>query len=189
MDQKKDYIYLNKLASGDHNAFESLFMEYFPKIKFFINRLVKEDMVAEELAQDVFTAVWENRANLSKVNMLNAYIYKIAKNTAFQYLNRRYLEETYKLNYKPETITTSFEGDLYAEEIGLLISLAIQKMPAQRRKIFQMSRKEHLSNEEIANRLNLSPKTVENHMTLALKYLKKILKLSNISLLFFLFNG
>lgn len=188
MNQKKDYIDFNKLADGDHETFEDLFMDYFPKTKAFINHLVKDNMVAEELAQDVFTTIWVNRASLININSFNSYIYKIAKNTALQFLNRKYLEENYKLKYKPEIITASFETSLYADETRLLINMAVQRMPEQRRKVFLMSREKHLSNDEIANELNLSPKTVENHLTLALKYLKQILKLSNISIILFLLS-
>lgn len=66
------------------------------------------------------------------------------------------------------------EEELYARELSLLIDIAVEKMPPQRRNIFIMSRKDGLSNEEIAQRLNISKRTVENHMTQALAELRKI---------------
>ena len=77
----------------------------------------------------------------------------------------------YKIWTNRETIS---EEELYARELSLLIDIAVEKMPPQRRNIFIMSRKDGLSNEEIAQRLNISKRTVENHMTQALAELRKI---------------
>ena len=75
------------------------------------------------------------------------------------------------------------EEDIYAKELSLLIDIAIEQMPEQRRRIFKMSRKDGLSNEEISLKLEINKRTVENHITQALADLREILK--NTSLLLF----
>lgn len=180
-----DSIFLKKLAQGDHDSFQDLFMEYFPRIKFFIIGLIKDEMISEELSQDVFTQLWINRENMPEIRSLNSYIYRMAKNAALQYLNRRYLEINYILNLaqKEEAETHhGIEEELFARETKLLILLTVENMPKQRRTIFEMSRFQHLKNDAIANILDISPKTVENHLTLALKQIRDALKTANILL-------
>ncbi len=77
-----------------------------------------------------------------------------------------------------EVDTVNAEDDLYAEELRLLIELNINKMPEQRRRIFQMSRNENMTNDEIAECLGITKKTVENQLSLALKELKKVISVS-----------
>lgn len=170
-------VFLKKLASGDHDAFHSIFVKYFSKTRFFISSIIKSDAVAEELAQDVFVKIWVNREELPELKSFSSYLYRIAKNTAINYLNRRYLEEKY---IQTQTVIdekyVSIEEDMYVKDIELLVQLVVDTMPPQRKRIFEMSRHENIDNNEIALRLNISKKTVENHLNLALKEIRKILQ-------------
>lgn len=169
-------MYVKELVSGSHKAFRSLFMSYFPKVKYFIRHLVKSEIIAEELSQDVFMKIWENREQLGAVESFNSYVYRIAKNMALNYLRRKYLEDTYLDEYEGETFVT-IEGELYAREMRLLEQLTVSRMPRKRKAIYEMSRKEGLTNDEIAIRMGVSKKTVENHLNLALKEIRKTLSL------------
>lgn len=173
---KKENTYIKELVAGNHNAFRSLFMEYFPKVKYFIVHLIKSHVIAEELAQDIFMRIWEGRAQLENIESFNSYVYRMAKNAALNYLRHKYLEESYLTEYKQETVT-NIEGDLYAREMELLEKLTVSRMPCKRRTIYEMSRRQGLTNDEIANRLGISKKTVENHLNLALKEIRKTLLL------------
>lgn len=183
---KDEYInneFAYKLAQGNHKSFQDLFMKYFPKIKLFISNLTKNEMVAEELSQDVFTQLWLNKENIPEIKSLNSYIYRMAKNAALQYLKREYLENKYIVNQtKKEIAPDNIEEIIFAKETKLLILLTVQNMPKQRRAIFEMSRIQHLKNDAIAKILNISPKTVENHLTLALNQIREVLKTANIVL-------
>lgn len=165
---------VQKLILGEHNAFKSLFMKYFPKMKYFIAHFVKSDAVAEELAQDIFMKIWEHREKLNNVQSFDAYIYRMSKNMSINYLEHKYVEESYMENYQGETEST-IEGELYAREIELLEQLTINQMPPQRKTVYEMSRKKGMKNEEIATALGISKKTVENHLNLALKEIRKAL--------------
>lgn len=174
MTQSEEHIYLEKIALGDHYAFRYIFMKYFPKVKLFITHLIKSESIAEELSQDIFLKVWTSRKQLPGLRSFNAYIYKIAKNTALNYIDHKYVEDTYMANFTPETSTNPID-EIEARELELLIQLTVDQMPEQRRKVYTMSRVENLKSEEIAIILNLSKKTVENHLSLALKDIRNIL--------------
>lgn len=172
-----DHIYLKKLASGDHEAFHVIFEKYFPKTRFFISNIIKSDVIGEELAQDVFVKIWTNREELTKIKSFSSYLYRIAKNMAINYLNRKYLEEKYiQTQDNTNEKHISIEEDLYVKDLEILIALVVDTMPPQRKKIFEMSRYENIDNDEIAAILNISKKTVENHLNLALKEIKKAIQ-------------
>lgn len=170
----EDTQYVQRLILGEHDAFRFLFMKYFPKMKYFIAHFVKSDAVAEELAQDIFMKIWEHREKLKNIQSFDAYIYRMSKNISINYLEHKYVEESYMENYQGET-ESSIEGELYAREIELLEQLTINQMPPQRKTIYEMSRKKGMKNEEISIALGISKKTVENHLNLALKEIRKAL--------------
>ncbi len=170
---------IEKIASGDHHAFQGMFMEYFPKMKYFIMHIVKSESIAEELSQDIFMKVWINRDFLPNLRSLNAYLYKMARNAALNYLDHKYVEDTFILNFQSAPVE-DLNDELDARELELLIQLTIDRMPEQRRKVYVMNRVEHLKNDEIATLLSLSKKTVENHLNLALKEIRKVLTAATI---------
>lgn len=167
---------LQKLAAGDHSVYKDLFMEYFPKVKYFIAHFIKNEAIAEELTQELFVKIWINRKKLSSIDLLGAYIYKMARNISLDYIAKKGKEELFIGKYTVDT-TYTIEEDFYAEETALLISLTVAIMPEQRKKVYEMSRVTGMSNEEIAMQLDLSKKTVENHLNLALKEIRKALSL------------
>lgn len=171
------------LSNGDIKAFNDLFMLYFPKLKLFLSGFLDNEAEAEDLAQDVFVKLWQNRLSLTKVENLNAYLYRIARNTLYTYLDR---------SFSPDPITETnlyhipsideLEELIFAKELEELIDITIEKMPPQRKTIFCLSRKQGLSNETIALQLNISKRTVETHISAALADLRKVI---SVLLLFF----
>ena len=181
--KKIDNHILELLCNGNHQAFDDVYIAYYNKIKNFINGLIKSDYEAEELTQDIFMKLWINRETIDPNKSFNSYMYTIARNTAFNYLKHKIVETTYEYNHSiPEGIEET-EEIIFANEIKLLIDLTIEKMPEKRKQIFKLSRNEGFTNQEIAEKLNLSKKTVENQISLALKELRSII---SCFLLFFL---
>ena len=168
---------IKEVARGSHSAYKELFLEYFPKVKYFIAHFVKSETVAEDLAQDIFVKLWENHEKLALVQSINSYIYRMAKNAMLNYIEHRCVEKEYMKQYGGEIGHTIESDALYARETELLVQLTINNMPPQRKKIYQMSREEGLKNDEIAKTLNLSKKTVENHLNIALKEIRKAITL------------
>lgn len=172
-----EFDYIEKLARGDHEAFRTIFMTYYPKMKYFITHLVNSEAVAEELSQDIFENIWINRTKLPELRSLSSYMYKMSKNRAFNYLKHKNIEKAYLQNHTTQE-EVYVEEELDAKEIEMLILFEVERMPDQRKRIFLMSRFENLNNEEIAQQLNITKKTVENHLNLALKQIRKIIALS-----------
>lgn len=174
MDSESDY--LNKLRKGDHNAFDKIYLHYSPKVRHFLMGFIKNAEEANDMTQEIFYKIWVNRETISKVESFNAYLFRIARNMIYDYFEHQQIVENYQQKQQEQSpiFEDLIEEELYAKELSLLIDLTIEKMPPQRRLIFIMSRKEGFSNEEIALKLNINKRTVENHLTQALADLRKI---------------
>lgn len=180
MDFATEKGYIEAVSRGDEQAFESLFLHYFPRIKGFISGILQNEEEAEDISQDIFVSMWQNREKLNEIENLNAYLFRVAKNTVFRHIERSLLFRDY-LQLQTENASfahdnnESIEEVLYAKELEYLIAIAVEKMPPQRKLIYKMSREEGLSNDEIAKRLVISKRTVENHLTLALSDIRKLI--------------
>jgi len=182
MEFTEEQILLRALSRGDEKAFEVLFMRYFPKVKRFISGLLQDDIIAEDLAQDILLKIWQKREAMEKIENLNAYLYRASRNAVYQHLRHILLVNEYgekqqeHLSRQQDEGGENIEGYIFAEELLLLIQHTVEKMPAQRKKIYEMSRKEGKNNDEIAQLLAINKRTVENHLTQALADIRKMLK-------------
>ena len=174
---------VDALRRGSHKAFEAVFIAYFQKVKLFIYGIVKSESDAEELTQEIFLKLWINRNSIDAEKPIVAYIYTMARNSAFNFLKHKSVQHTYIKDFKQVNSVEDGETLLFAREISLLIEMSVNEMPPQRRRIYLLSRESGISNADIAIQLGISKKTVENQLSLALKELRKV-----ISLLFLLFS-
>lgn len=167
---------IEALQNGNHKAFEEVFLAYFDKVKCFLTGILRSESDAEELAQDIFVKLWMNHTSINPNKAFSFYLYTIARNTALNHLKHKLIEENFRKTFDDldEGVDSSDEI-LYAKEIGLLVEMAVYRMPAQRRKIYQMSREKGVSNSEIAEELGVSKKTVENQLSLALQDIKRVI--------------
>lgn len=159
--------------------FEEIFIQYFPKVRTFAAILLKSEQEAEDIAQDIFVKLWE-QPDLWEGNLVRNYLYTMVKNHVFNRIKRKNIESKYinsRMNQHSLEEITEFKdplNEIYVQELQLLLRLSLEQLPDKRRQIFEMSRFENLSNNEIAERLNLSVRTVEQHIYLVLKDLKKL---------------
>ena len=166
---------LEQFAVGNHTAFRELFMRYHLKVYYFVLGLVKSESDAEDLTQEIFLKLWTHRSRLTEVRTFGSYLYVLAKHTAFNYIESRRvnLVSLESASEEDEERSTPYE-DLVAKDLRLLVDMIVETMPPQRRMIYRMSRNEGLSNTEIAENLQLSKKTVEKHLNLALRELRNV---------------
>lgn len=160
--------------------FEEFFIRHFPKVKNFAWKLVKSEYDAEDIAQEIFLKLWKTPDLWSDdPPALDSYLYKMTKNKVIDLMRQRYNESCYAgdnfydVNLPEVAQADSALADIYYKEIRLILRLSLEQMPEQRRKIFEMSRDAGMSNQQIAEQLNLSVRTVEHHIYLALSELKK----------------
>jgi len=157
------------LSQGSVKAFDTLFLVYYPRVKTFLYGMTGNAEVAEDLAQDTFVHLWSSRTSL------NAYIYQSTKHTLYDYWNRTRNIQIIGLEDAFATPSLDEVEDLvFSHELEELIDKAVDTMPEQRKRVFCMSRKQGMSNDEIANQLGISKRTVETHLTAALAILRKI---------------
>lgn len=173
MSGKEELKYVQELSIGNHKAFDYLFLQYYPKVSYFIQHLVKSSEIAKDLSQDIFEKLWINREHVAQIESFSSYIFRMAKNSALNYLDHLHVRSEYENNLQYNDIKLSIEEEIDTRDLELLILLVVENMPPQRKKIFKLSREQYLKNKEIADLLNISEKTVKNHLTLALKELRE----------------
>ena len=164
---------LRKLAQGDREAFDALYMQYAAKTEEFIYRMLKNRSEAEDITHDIFLKIWQMRGTLADIDRFGAYLFRMARNAVYDRFDSRAVRAKYAANGNP---SVDFElPDIDNRDLLMLIDIAVAKMPEQRRRIFRMSREEGLSNDEIALRLEINRRTVENQISRALSELRKLL--------------
>jgi len=145
----------------------------------------KED--AEGIVQEIFLKVWLNREKLDEQKSFNAFLHTMAKNAIFN-INRKHKYETIYQNYAREMLsyvhTKSLDDVIYADLLKHLHEI-LDELPPKRRRIYELSRFDGLSYKEIAEKLNISEKTVETHIRLSLKTIKEALSKILIFLILF----
>ena len=157
----------------EQGAFECLFHRYYPMVFNFVKGLVKNPVVAEDIAQNTFTKLWLNRFSLQPGLSLKNYLCVLSRNESINFL-RSAVARNISMNISNYSCVQSptVEEWLNFTETSNVLKTQIDALPPQRRAVFMMSRYEHMSNMEIAVKLNLSVRTVEKHIELAIKDLR-----------------
>lgn len=162
--------------SENHQLFEQIYKRYSGRVYSYAMQLTKGDTyLSEEIVQIVFIQLWEHFTTLKDRERVLSYLFTTAKNTFLNFCEH----ETIEFIYADYVLAHSQETDNHAEELQNANSLEkylhelVSKMPPVRQRVFVMSRYQHMMNKEIAKQLGISEKTVEVHITLALKELKE----------------
>lgn len=168
---------LQLLRSDDPETVKKLFYQYYPFLCQNIYRIVKDKAIAEDLAQDTFFKFWDKRNELKIEISVKAYLRRMAINEALYYLrkNKKFQKEEVSILEFVET-TNTVEEQILHQELSDKIMAAINLLPPRCQEIFKLSRFEELTYKQIATRLEISIKTVENQMGKALKVLRASLK-------------
>lgn len=179
MKSEREQNILAEIAEGDMQAFEQLFFMYQPRLVNFLIGLTHDREASRDMSQDLFLSLWEDRTRLKDIRSFSSYLFRMAYYTTYDYFDSLSVHEKYADKYLKEAsqAAESEEEALFVRELQTLINETVERMSPQRRKIYRMSREEGLSNDEIAARLHISKRTVENHLTAALAILRKVIYL------------
>ena len=172
MDLKEEAIW-RKIQQKDLETFERYYKTHYKSFFLIACKYLKDPAQAEEIINDVFLKLWQDGEQLHIETSLKSYIYKAIINRCINVLNKIKREQA----FRADSDILPDEGyelqQIEENELKMRLYAAIEKLPDQCRRVFEMSRFEELKQQEIADKLGISIKTVKNHITLALKQLSK----------------
>lgn len=161
-------------VDGNQKAFEEAFKTHFKSLYAYAFTIVKNDLAAEEMVQNVFFKIWEKKEQLNIQTSVTAYLYRSVYHECLNHIKHQKVKAAYQSHvaYHTKDQTDHAEKKVMLSELQQQLNIALEELPEQCRTIFQMSRFEELKYQEIADRLGISVKTVENQMGKALKLLR-----------------
>ena len=179
-----------ELKDGNHHSFKELYATYAPKLFAFSRKYLQSQEDAEEIVQEVFLRIWEKRQNIDENQSFSSYVIQAAKHRIFNGFRKKVNEQAYLdfLMHADNPSSKFTEMDVNYREIKMKAEKVIGMMPSKRQEIFRLSRESGLKNREIAEKLQISIKTVENQMGQALKFLKDELSEFKLLILLLLFT-
>lgn len=186
---KNSDVLLKELKKGNEKAISFLMEKYHHDLCVYANNLCGNYDEAKDIVQNVFLKLWEKRQKINEIKSFKSYLYKAVfnrfineyrKNSKFLVFEKEYIDSLNEL-------VNSSEVDLLHQKIEL-VKKEIENLPSKCKKVFLMSKQDGLTNIEIADYLNISAKTVENHITKAFKILRKNAGEKIKTILFLLFD-
>ena len=176
--QRDEMKYLEALGRGEPEAFAALYEHYAGKCLRFAIVLTKDEDAAKDITHDVFVKVWRYRNSIAKVDSFSFYLFRMMKNAVLDRCERDILCRSYitEKAHSRKDLHAYIDEDLNADTLRRIIMEALNGMPAQRRKVFMMSRFKGVSNAEIATKMSLNIRTVEKHISNALVDVRKALE-------------
>ncbi|WP_236973531.1 RNA polymerase sigma factor [Membranihabitans maritimus] len=167
------------------DSIENILKVYEKRIYAFFLKNIKLPSVAEDLTQDVLIKLWIRRKNLGNIQNIDSFVFTIAKNHVIDHLRKAKSDQLYKeaLVHQIKTQEPKALDNIIYKDYKNILDGLLNDLPPRQREIFQLSRIKGLSHDEIAEQLNISNKTVRNHLFEALKYLKTQINLDTMSLI------
>ena len=178
INQNSDPQLVKSLRKGDIFAFNELFNKYSQKVYNFSMQHLKNEEDVKDLVQEIFSKIWDIREKIDEKKSFNAFLFTIALNTIRDYFrkqvkNRRVIDKWLE---EAESYSESTLESIELASLEKVVGTAVEQLPPKRQMVFKLSRLEGLSNDEIAERMKIEKKTVENHLNLALRHLRVLLQ-------------
>ena len=185
---------LRQLSAGDQFAFGLVFQLYSQKLAHFAFYYLNDREATKDVVQDVFAIIWEDREKFADVSNLSSWLFTVTKNQCLKKVEHLKVKQKHRDNLKyrqlqvvHSSLTALDTSPVLFSEINTIVSQTLEKLSPVARQVFELSRFENRKNREIAEELNISQKTVEAHITAALKIFRKALK-NYLPLVLFLFG-
>ena len=181
----------NALQKGDEIVFEKVFKDYYERLCNYANTFVNDMDEAEEMVQSTFLALWEKRENIDIHTSVKSYLYQAVHNQSINKIKHYHVRQVHSeyVKHHGDFGTYDSSQNILGEELEKQINTAIESLPPQCQTVFKLSRFENLTYAEIAQQLDISVKTIENHMGKALRIMREQLKDYLPVLLWFLFRN
>jgi RNA polymerase sigma-70 factor, ECF subfamily len=170
---------VEKIKSGDKLAFKHLYENYYADLCRFGLIYVKDRDIAENIVQDFFVQFWIKRESITINSSIHSYMFSSIRNRSLNYIrdNKKIVNIDENIEMIDSAITfPDYQNEIDYVNLKSAVKEAIEKLPPKCKTIFQLSREENLTYKQIAHNLNISPKTVENQIGIALKKLHDELK-------------
>ncbi len=176
---------VKRLSDIENKEFDFLFREYYRSLRAYAYRYVNDLFAAEDIVQDVFLKLWEKRDMLNQIGSIRSYLFSSVFNAVCNFTKHKKVEESHQTKQSNtfaeiekhyHNYIESSPESLIAIELEKQIMEIINKMPAQCKNVFVLSRFHNLKNQEIAAKLNITVKAVEKQMTKALQIVRTNLK-------------
>ena len=166
--------YLCAFIQGDRKALTYLYNKYYVQVFHFASLYVRDEDEVKDIAQEVFLRVWENRNKLDPDSDFNNYLFIVTRNYIFNLKRRIKNQYTFMISLDALANYSSSMGnnDMEAKELRMVVDLCVKSLPRRQKEVFTLSREKSFTNKEISQKLNISIKTVENHMTKALSTIR-----------------
>jgi len=176
------------LKSGDQAAFTEIYNRFKGLLYIYACKITRDDDIAEDLVQDIFIYLWDKRQTINFTSSISSYLYSAIRYKFFDLVDKQKVRADYVSAFQAFLDEGERQTDNYIseKELSAVIEREVNNLPAKMREVFLLSRKEYLSNKEIAERLDISEKTVKNQISTALKTLK--IKLGLFTFLFLLIH-
>lgn len=188
MKNKNEKFCISRLKSGAGDTYKTIFDLYYKPLCSFAKKYVTDLQLAEDIIQDLFLKLWEQRRDITIKSSLRSYLFQSARNECLNYLKHQAVTEKYKEHLSHVQAGEFFLDSMEEEEINQLIYKTIRSLPPRCRQVFEMSRFEGKSFEAIASELSISKNTIKNQLVDALKQIRETLEKNGISVLLFFFK-
>ncbi len=181
VDRKKFSEWTRKISHSDENAFSELFYELYPRLVKCAWKYTRQESAAHDIAQEAFIRLWKMREGLDPGKSLLSYLYKIVRNRSLNYLRDERDLNISLDEVSPEALNLYEDSTAKVEEYntGAKVLALIDSLPARQREAIRLSRFEGLDHQEIAYVMQISPRTVNNHIVAALNTLKETCRTRN----------
>ncbi|MCY4778772.1 sigma-70 family RNA polymerase sigma factor [Sphingobacterium sp. UT-1RO-CII-1] len=180
---------VNLLKKGDESALQSIMLKYWEGMYKMAAHTLENSLSCEDIVQEIFIQIWNNRSNLKLRHSLKAYLFASTRYAIYREVRKDLRQkEEYKLQDISFVEYYNPQKNLEYNELIIHIEKTVESLPEQCQRIYRLSREEQLSHKEIASILKISTKTVENQITIALKKIKKAIKRNTLSISLFIIS-
>ena len=176
MKEGEDIFLVKKLGEDDIAAIEVLYIRYAPQVKSFVLAVMKNESDSEDIVQDIFLKIWEERDKLANIRSFKSYLYSMTRNMVYNRLKKKSVHQRYISSAGKEQMSADPERRIVTKDLLHHIHTEIENLPKHQRNIYEMNREDSLTYNEISERLGISPKTIQYHIGKVLARLKKIEK-------------